>query len=109
MTISSWATSAMFGLSSDSLVVGIETPDDPHLGAAEASCASMGATIRRIPAPRGADERLALLWSFPSALALALRVALQAGRDPDAPSWADAYLATVRQGSIAGQPGAVSR
>jgi hypothetical protein len=97
-------------LSDGSLVVGIETPADPHLAAAEVSCAGMGASTLRIPVPNGADQRLASLWSFPHALALALRVTKLAGRDPNAPRWAAAYLATVRQDLTAAEgPIGISR
>jgi fructoselysine-6-P-deglycase FrlB-like protein len=89
-------TSAMFALSSKSLVLGIETPDDAQLGEAEASCTSMGARTVRVPSPGAVGQCLAPIWSFPYSLAVALHLAEIAGRDPDQPPWAKSYLATVR-------------
>jgi fructoselysine-6-P-deglycase FrlB-like protein len=97
------ATSAMFALTSNSLVISIDTPGDAQLMEAETSCASMGAKLVRIPAPIALSQCLAPIWSFPYSLALALYFAEIADRDPDDPPWARAYLATVRPPSGEGR------
>jgi fructoselysine-6-P-deglycase FrlB-like protein len=97
------ATSAMFALSANSLVLAIDTPGDTQLGEAEASCASTGARTVRIPSPAAVEQCLAPIWSFPYSLAVALYLAKIAGRDPDQPPWAQAYLATVRPPSADSQ------
>jgi len=93
------ATSAMVGLSQRSLVVSIQTTHDPHLVGTEASCASMGARLVRVPAAPESDQRLTPVSSFPYALALALRLAELSGRDADSPDWASVYLSAVRSGA----------
>ncbi len=90
------ATSAMFALTDGSLAISLETASDPHLTGTEESCRSMGSRIVRIPCREDDDPRLVPILSFPYALALALRLAELAGRDPDDPPWAENYLSSVR-------------
>jgi fructoselysine-6-P-deglycase FrlB-like protein len=90
------ATSAMYGLGLGHLVLSIETLDDPLATEAEEVCALTGAAVIRVPGGDLGDPRLAPISSFPAALALAIGLAKQAGRDVDSPSWADAYARTSR-------------
>ncbi len=91
------ATSAMYALGPDHLVLSIGAgDDDPLLDEAERVCASTGATVVRIPAVESIDPRLTPLTSFPAALALAIGLGTNAGLDVDTPSWVTAYASTSR-------------
>jgi fructoselysine-6-P-deglycase FrlB-like protein len=96
------ATSAMFALTSSSLAVSVGHDEDPRLVAAEESCAGRGASVVRLPDT--ADHITSALSSFPFAVALAIKIAVLAGRDPDQPAWTDAYLAAVRSEAGGGRP-----
>jgi glucosamine 6-phosphate synthetase-like amidotransferase/phosphosugar isomerase protein len=90
------ATSAMYGLGMDHLVLTIGSEDDSLLEEAEAVCATTGATIVRAPGGETGDSRLAPILSFPAVLALAISLGTRSGIDVDHPSWASAYATTSR-------------
>jgi glucosamine 6-phosphate synthetase-like amidotransferase/phosphosugar isomerase protein len=90
------ATSSMYGLAMDHLVLTIGSATDPLLAEAEAICASTGANVLRLPGGDLADSRLVGLLSFPGALALAIGLAERAGIDVDAPDWLSVYAKTSR-------------
>jgi glucosamine 6-phosphate synthetase-like amidotransferase/phosphosugar isomerase protein len=89
------ATSGMYALAPGHLAVSLPTEEDPLVGEAEEICRAQGATVLALPAAP-ADPRLAVLSTFPAAVALATELAVRAGLDPDEPAWRDAYLATAR-------------
>lgn len=90
------ATTGMYALSAEQLAISLPTGEDPLIAEAEATCRAQGATVLALPAP-AADPRLAIVSTFPAALALATELAVRAGLDPDEPAWRDAYLATARR------------
>jgi fructoselysine-6-P-deglycase FrlB-like protein len=90
------ATSSMFGLAEGHLAVSLPLGDDPALAEAERLCAAAGASVVRCPGGALADPRLALVATLPAACALAARLALEAGHDPDQPAWTHAYYSTAR-------------
>ncbi len=90
------ATSGMYALTADHLVLSLPTGPDRLLEEAEATCARTGARLLRAPGGDRGDARLAAVTTFPAALALAVALGLAAGRDVDRPAWAGAYYATAR-------------
>ena len=90
------ATSAMYGLGMDHLVLTIGSGDDVLLDEAEVICGTTGARIVRAPGGETGDPRLVPILSFPAVLALAIRLGTAAGVDVDHPSWVSAYAATSR-------------
>jgi fructoselysine-6-P-deglycase FrlB-like protein len=90
------ATSAMFGLAPDQLMVSLDSEGDPAGDEAVRLCAATGAETLRLPVPAGGDARLAPITTVPAAAALAAELALAAGHDVDHPAWTDAYYETAR-------------
>jgi glutamine---fructose-6-phosphate transaminase (isomerizing) len=92
------ATSGMYALRSDHLVLSVPTDPDPYVGETEAVCAATGARVLRLPVPPTASDLVTPITSFPAALALAARIGRDAGRDVDQPAWTAAYYRTARTG-----------
>jgi glucosamine 6-phosphate synthetase-like amidotransferase/phosphosugar isomerase protein len=90
------ATSGMYALRGDHLVVSLPTRGDRLIEEAEEVCRRTGATVLRVP---GGDEQpavLAPITTFPATLALATALGTTAGLDVDDPPWTAAYYATAR-------------
>jgi fructoselysine-6-P-deglycase FrlB-like protein len=89
------ATTGMYALGAGSLVLALASGADPLLDDAEAVWRRTGADVIRVPDP-GGDELLSAVTTFPAALALAIELALRAGRDVDRPPWVEAYERAAR-------------
>ena len=90
------ATSGMYALGRDQLVLALPVGSDPLADEAVAICTGTGATVLTAPWPHGLDRRCAVAAHFAHPLALAIRVALAQGRDPDNPDWYATYKSTAR-------------
>lgn len=91
------ATSAMYALGPDDLVLSLPAGDhDQLLDEAEAVCRAQGARVARLPGADGFDARLAIATTLPAAVALAERSGLARGLDVDTPAWLAAYESTAR-------------
>jgi fructoselysine-6-P-deglycase FrlB-like protein len=90
------ATSGMYALGSDQLVLALPVGSDPMAAEAIGICSAAGATVLKAPWPHGLDRRSAAAAHFAHPLALAIRVALAQGRDPDSPDWYSTYKSTAR-------------
>lgn len=90
------ATTGMYALSKSHLVVGLGLGADDHL-ATEALevCAATGARTVRVDLPGAGRAVVAVGGLLLQPLALAIRLALDQGRDPDQPGWYGAYQATA--------------
>jgi len=95
------ATSAMFGLGPEDLVLSIPTAGDELLAETEAACATSGARVLRLRGAEAVDGRLGLVAALPAGCALAADLALRAGHDPDQPAWTEAYYRVARGPSAA--------
>lgn len=93
------ATSSMYALGAEDLVVSLPSDDrDPLLVEAEGICAQTGAAVVRAPVPVCPDARVAPAVTLPAGVALAVRLAAGAGLDVDHPPWVDSYHRTARAG-----------
>ena len=90
------ATSGMYALGSDQLVLALPVGSDPLAEEAVGICSGAGAIVLKAPWPHGLDGRCAMAAHFAHPLALAIRLALAQGRDPDSPNWYTAYESTTR-------------
>jgi fructoselysine-6-P-deglycase FrlB-like protein len=90
------ATTVMTTIKPGHLLVNL-TPAAPGAGEAEDACAGRGARVLRAPAAAEHDLRLSPVTSFPAMTALALRLTLASGADPDAPAWRDTYFEVARE------------
>lgn len=90
------ATSAMYALGPEALVVSLPVGDDPLVREAEAICAARGARVLAAPGGDLADARLAPITTFPALVALAAHIGVERGLDIDQPAWTDAYYAVAR-------------
>jgi fructoselysine-6-P-deglycase FrlB-like protein len=91
------ATSSMFAMGAEDLVVYLPLRGDPLVDEAARVCAGTGAQVIRAPGCDAGDPRLAPLLAFPATVRLAIALADTQGLDPDAPETAAAYYATARQ------------
>lgn len=91
------ATTGMYALDSEQLVVALLGSDDRLIVEAAAVCAGRGARVVESPWPIAAEPRLAAAVHFVHPLALAIELALAQGISPDLPSWSAAYHATARR------------
>jgi fructoselysine-6-P-deglycase FrlB-like protein len=91
------ATSSMFAMGAQDLVVSLPLRDDELVDEAERVCESRGAQVIRAPGCDVGDPRLAPLLAFPATAKLAIALAELQGVDPDAPESAAAYYETARQ------------
>jgi fructoselysine-6-P-deglycase FrlB-like protein len=90
------ATSGMYALGRDQLVLALPVGSDPLAEETVAICSGTGATVLTAPWPHGLDRRCAVAAHFAHPLALAIRVALAQGRNPDNPDWYATYKSTAR-------------
>jgi fructoselysine-6-P-deglycase FrlB-like protein len=90
------ATTGMYALSSSHLALGLGLGTADQL-ASEALrvCAATGARTLRVDPPEGSSPLVAVATLFLHPLALAIRLALLQGRDPDQPGWYAAYQETA--------------
>ncbi len=92
------ATTGRFATVPGDLAVTVAGPrPDPLLAEAGRVLGEGGAEVVEIHGDPGADDRLAPIMALPRAIALSIDLAQQAGLDPDAPAWADAYDRTSRR------------
>jgi fructoselysine-6-P-deglycase FrlB-like protein len=101
MEVREAATTGMYALDREDLVLTLPVGDDDIASEAEAVCARRGGIVRRAPWPPFASPADALFGHFAHPLALSIRLALDRGRNPDDPGWFAAYEATARRGSVA--------
>ncbi|MGO9964361.1 MAG: SIS domain-containing protein [Acidimicrobiales bacterium] len=90
------ATSGMYALGRDQLVLALPVGSDPLAEEAVAICSGTGAAVLTAPWPHGLDRKCAVAAHFAHPLALAVRVALAQGHDPDNPNWYATYKSTAR-------------
>ncbi len=90
------ATSGMYALGSDQLVLALPVGSDPLADEAVRICSATGAVVVRAPWPHGLDRKCAIAAHFAHPLALAIRLALAQGHDPDDPDWYATYKSTAR-------------
>ena len=90
------ATSAMYALAPDHLVVSVPTGDDPLIAEAERVCRQRGAAVLCAPGGALGDRRLAAVTAFPALVALAASLGVRRGLDVDRPAWIDDYYAVAR-------------
>ncbi|MFV0452800.1 MAG: SIS domain-containing protein [Propioniciclava sp.] len=90
------ATTGMYALTADTVVIVHPLAHDPQVREAERVCALMGAGIVEMPLVAPCAPLELPLLAFPSAIALAGEIGLQRGRDIDQPDWTDAYYGTAR-------------
>jgi fructoselysine-6-P-deglycase FrlB-like protein len=90
------ATSGMYALSKSHLALGLGLgATDRLVGEALRVCAATGARTVRVDPPDEASPLVAVATLFLHPLALAIRLALMQGRDPDQPGWYAAYQETA--------------
>jgi glucosamine 6-phosphate synthetase-like amidotransferase/phosphosugar isomerase protein len=90
------ATSGMYALSESQLVIGLGLGAADHLVTEALNvCAPSGARILRIDSPVAASPLIAVATLFVHPLALAIRLALNQGREVDQPEWYAAYQETA--------------
>lgn len=97
MEVREAATTGMYALNFEDLVLTLPVGEDRVADEAEAVCAMRGGTVRRAPWPPSARSEDALFGHFVHPLALSICLALQRGRQPDQPDWWDAYESTARR------------
>ncbi len=90
------ATSGMYALARDQFVLGLPVGTDPIAEEAVEICSKKGAIVAKAPWLDGVDERCAPAVHFAHPVALAIRLALAQGRDPDSPDWYETYKSTAR-------------
>lgn len=98
MELREGATSGMYALTPEHLVLDVSAPGDRAADEADAVCAGRGARVLRVPGAGLADSRVASVTTLPAVLALAIELGLSAGHDVDTPPWTDAYYLTAREG-----------
>jgi fructoselysine-6-P-deglycase FrlB-like protein len=91
------ATTGMYALDEQHLVISLGLADDRLADEAAAVCAGRGAQVLSVPWPAGGDLQVAAAAHFLHPLALAISLALVQGLDPDQPSWYAAYESTARR------------
>ena len=94
------ATSGMYALSDEQLVLVLPLGDDRLADEAASVCLSRGAIVHKVPWQPACDERCAAAAHFAHPLALATMLALRQGIDPDHPAWLAAYEATARSSDL---------
>jgi len=97
MELREGATTGMYALSAEDLVVMLPVDEDDLADEAAALSMNRGAIVRRAPWPPVAEPADALFAHFVHPLALSVRLALDRGCDPDNPDWFAAYEATARR------------
>jgi glucosamine 6-phosphate synthetase-like amidotransferase/phosphosugar isomerase protein len=97
MEIREGATTGMYPLAREDLVITLPFGSDRLAEETASICAATGATVCGAPWPAIADRRQAVFAHFAHPLSLAIRLALDRGRNPDHPGWTAAYEATARR------------
>jgi fructoselysine-6-P-deglycase FrlB-like protein len=97
MEVREAATTGIYALNVEDLVLTLPVGEDSVADEAEAVCAKRGGIVRRAPWPLVAGQADALFGHFAHPLALSIRLALDRGREPDNPGWWAAYEATARR------------
>ena len=95
------ATSVMYGLGPDHLVLALGTDGDAGFAEAVDVCRATGARVEEVPGGRGVDPRFAFATLLPAACAAVGVLAQRGGHDIDNPTWTDAYYATARASGTA--------
>ncbi|MEO7588314.1 MAG: hypothetical protein ABIS84_09840 [Arachnia sp.] len=90
------ATTGMYALTPDHLVLSHAVAGDAQAGEAERVCGSQGALVIRLPEPPSTTFLELPITAFPASVALAAELGLRRGRDIDNPRWASAYYTTAR-------------
>ena len=95
------ATSVMYGLNPQHLVLALETTGDPGFSEAVEVCRAAGATVTVVPGGTLADRRFAFATLLPATSAASGVLADRGGHDIDDPTWTAAYYATARASGTA--------
>ena len=90
------ATSVMYGLNRDCLVLALGTDGDGGFAEAVDVCRATGAAVVEVPGGRGVDPRFAFATLLPATCAASGVLAVRGGHDIDNPTWTEAYYATAR-------------
>ena len=90
------ATSVMYGLNPQHLVLALGTEGDPGFAEAVDVCGATGATVVTVPGGTNVDRRYAFATLLPATCAASGVLADLGGHDIDNPTWTDAYYATAR-------------
>lgn len=90
------ATTGMYALTAEDVVVSHALPSSSQASIAEEVCAGVGAVIVRLEAPVGTQPLNLPILGFPAAVALAAEIGLRRGRNIDQPDWTAAYYRTAR-------------
>ena len=90
------ATSAMYALNAEDIVLALPVAGDALAGEAGEVCARRGARLLGAPWSEEADPRVAAVVHFVYPLALAIELALAGETNPDQPDWYSDYEATAR-------------
>jgi fructoselysine-6-P-deglycase FrlB-like protein len=90
------ATSVMYGLNPQHLVLALETTGDPGFAEAVDVCRATGANVVVVPGGTGVDRRFAFATLLPATSAASGVLANLGGHDIDNPTWIGAYYATAR-------------
>jgi fructoselysine-6-P-deglycase FrlB-like protein len=90
------ATSVMYGLNPQHLVLALGTEGDPGFAEAVDVCGATGATVVTVPGGTNVDRRYAFATLLPATCAASGVLANLGGHDIDNPTWTDAYYATAR-------------
>jgi fructoselysine-6-P-deglycase FrlB-like protein len=98
------ATTAMYALDDDHLVLALAQDRDRLIEEATAVCQGRGARVITAPWVAGTDRRLGLAGHFLYPLALSIDLALAQGLSPDHPPWYAAYTATARRTPLSEEP-----
>ena len=95
------ATSVMYGLNPQHLVLALDTTGDPGFGEAVDVCRATGANVVVVPGGTTIDRRFAFATLLPATCATSGVLANLGGHDIDNPTWTDAYYATARASGTA--------
>jgi fructoselysine-6-P-deglycase FrlB-like protein len=95
------ATSVMYGLNPQHLVLALETAGDPGFTEAVDVCRATGANVVVVPGGSAIDRRFAFATLLPATCAASGVLANLGGHDIDNPTWTDAYYATARASGTA--------
>ena len=90
------ATSVMYGLNPQHLVLALATNGDPGFDEAVRICSATGATVLTVPGATSIDRRFSFALHLPATCAAVAVLAERAGHDVDDPTWTAAYYATAR-------------
>jgi fructoselysine-6-P-deglycase FrlB-like protein len=95
------ATSGMYAMTPEHLLLCLALEDDALAADAARVCADRGAQVLLAPGADLGSAELAAITSFPAALALAATLGVARGANVDRPAWSDAYFSTARTSGAA--------